>query len=120
MKLLEIFYSIFWISAISILWFYTDAFLQYTRLFRVCIDTRLEYLAYIALNPNKYFSDFLTEKLNLSKNPLVCFIGKMIGCVLCTTFWLSVFAGLFWNAPIIIGPVYVISLFVILQIRNQL
>lgn len=118
MKFTEIFYSVFWISAISIVWFYTDTFLHYSRLFRLWIDLRLEYLAYLSLNPTNYFSDFLSEKLSASSSTVAVFIGKLIGCPLCTTVWLSVIAGCITNSPIIIGPVYVLSLFTIFQIRN--
>jgi hypothetical protein len=120
MKIIEIFYSVFWISAISIIWFYTDAFLHYSRLFRLWIDLRLEYLAYIALNPNKYFPDFLSEKSNQITNAAGRFVYKLLSCVFCVTAWLSIFAGIIYKEPIIIGPVYVLSLFVTLQIRNQL
>lgn len=120
MKIIEIFYSVFWISAISVIWFYTDAFLHYARLFRLWIDLRLEYLAYISLHPNKFFPDFLSEKLSSSTSSLVYFVGKLVGCPFCTTAWLSIFAGILYNEPIIIGPVYILSLFVIFQIRNQL
>lgn len=120
MKIIEIFYSVFWISAISIIWFYTDAFLHYSRLLRLWIDLRLEYLAYIALNPSKYFPDFLSEKSNQITNAVCRFICKLLSCVFCMTAWLAVLAGIIYREPIIIAPVYVLSLFVILQIRNQL
>lgn len=118
MKIIEIFYSVFWISAITIIWFYTDVFLHYARLCRIWIDLRLEYLAYIALNPKNYFPDFLLEKSMSSTNAFYQFISKMISCVLCSTVWLSILAGLICGDFFIVGPVYVISLFVIFQIKN--
>ena len=118
MKFLEIFYSVFWISAISIIWFYTDTFLYYSRLLKIGIDLRLEYLAYIATNPNSFFPNFLSEKLSCSKHSLLSFFGKLIGCPACLTVWLSVVAGAVYKDPIIIAPVYVLSLFIIYQIRN--
>ena len=118
MKIPEIFYSVFWISAISIIWFYTDSFLYYSRLFKLWIDVRLEYLAYIAVNPSKFFPDFLTEKFSVHPNSVYSFLSKLIGCPFCLTVWLSVLAGILYNEPIIIGPVYILSLFVIFQIKN--
>lgn len=118
MKFLEIFYSVFWISMVSVIWFYTDSFLQYSRFFKLWVDLRLEYLAYIALNPDKFFPDFLIEKYSLHPNNNYGFLTKLIGCPFCLTTWLSVAAGLLWGEPIIIGPVYILSLFVIFQIRN--
>lgn len=118
MKFLEIFYSVFWISAISIIWFYTDTVLYYSRLFKIGIDLRLEYLAYIAINPNSFFPNFLSEKLSCSKQPLLSFFGKLISCPACLTVWFSIAAGIFYEEPIIIAPIYVLSLFVIYQIRN--
>ena len=118
MKFEEIFYSVFWISAISIIWFYTDTVLYYTRFFKWGLNMRLEYLAYIAMYPNKFFPDFLSEKLSLSTYSFGRFFGKLLACPACTTVWLSFIAAAINREPLIIAPVYVISLFVIYQIRN--
>lgn len=118
MRFGEIFYSVFWISSISIIWFYTDAFLHYSRLFKMWITLRLEYLAFIALYPDKFFPDFLSEKLSSSKWSIIVFLGKLLGCPACLTAWLALIAGLVCQDMIIIGPVYVLSLATIYQIRN--
>lgn len=118
MKFEEIFYSVSWISAVSIIWFYTDAFLYYSRFLRIWIDLRLEYLSYITMHPNKFFPDFLSEKFSCSKNSFISFFSKMGSCPACSTVWLSIIAGIHYGELIIVAPIYIISLFVIYQIRN--
>ncbi len=118
MEFQKIFYSVFWISTISVIWFYTDTVLHYSRLFKLWVNIRLEYLAYIALYPNKFFPDFLSEKMSCSKWSIIVFLTKLFSCPACSTAWLSVIAGIACAEPIIIGPVYILSLLVIYQIRN--
>jgi len=118
MEIYQIFYSVFWISAVSIIWFYTDTLLHYSRLFKIWVKLRLDYLAFISINPNKFFPEFLSDRLSCSKWPIIIFVGKLISCPACSTVWLSILAGMVCDNPIIIGPIYVLSLFVIYQIRN--
>jgi len=58
----QFFYGVFWISAVSIIWFYTDWFIHYTQLLGIAETERVAYLDFIQKNPDKYFPDFLFKK----------------------------------------------------------
>lgn len=114
----EIFYSTFWISMFSVVWFYTDWFLHYTSLLGVALNTRLSYLSYITENPNKFFPDFLYEKALNTNNQTIKFLGALISCPLCLHVWLSALTFIFYFKICIIAPVYILSLFIVFQIKK--
>lgn len=118
MAIAQIFYCSFWISAISIIWFYTDWFIQYSQLLNIAKNLRLKYIEYITENPNNYFPDFLYEQsLDIDNTPIK-FLCKLVSCPFCLLSWMSIFAALICSNIIIAAPVYVISLFIVLQIKN--
>ena len=119
MLTVEIFYGVFWVSAISVVWFCTDWFIYYSQLFNFAKITRLEYEFFIKQNPNKYFPDFLFEKSLDSNNRFKRFMYKMLSCPFCLMAWLSLIASFICSAFIIAAPVYVISLFILLQIKKM-
>lgn len=118
MVLPQIFYSSFWVSAIAIVWFYTDWFIHYTLLLNIFEKTRLEYSSYIKENPDKYFPDFLHFKSFEYTNRFVKFAFKLVSCPFCFLVWLSVGAALICNNIKLAAPIYVMSLFATLQIRK--
>jgi hypothetical protein len=120
MHLVEIFYSTFWVSAFSVIWFYTDWFIHYTQLFGIAENQRLKYISFIAENPDKYFPDFLHEMSLHTDNKIIKFILKLVSCPLCLSFWLSGITALVYTNASIIAPVYIISLFILLQIKKML
>ena len=93
----EIFYSVFWISAVSVVWFYTDWFIHYTQLLGIVVNFRLEYLSFVIENPDRYFPDFLREKSIESNEPIIKFLGKIVSCPLCLHVWLSIICALLYN-----------------------
>jgi hypothetical protein len=120
MQIEEIFYSVFWISALSIIWFYTDWVQYYLQLLGIFKTTQLKYKSFIVDNPNKYFPDFLYSiSLNVD-NRLGKFLLKLISCPFCLVFWLSSFSGILCNNLLNVGPVYVLSMFILLQIRKMI
>ena len=118
MLLPQIFYSSFWVSAIAIVWFYTDWFIHYTLLFGIFEKTRNEYTLYIQENPDKYFPDFLHKKSFEYNNKLVKFVFKLVSCPFCFLVWLSLGAALICGTLKLAAPVYVLSLLATLQIRK--
>ncbi len=118
MVIAQIFYSAFWISAISIVWFYTDWFVHYSHLIGVFEQTRNEYLNYITENPDKYFPDFLHTKSMNTENKLLKFIFKVVSCPFCLLVWFSLLAALYYSDIKLAAPIYVLSLFTTLQIRK--
>ena len=118
MQFVDIFYSIFWVSCISIVWFCTDWLEHYMQLLNVFEKARIEYAEFVTKNPEKYFPDFLYTKTKNTKSRIVTFILKLQSCPFCLVFWLSVFASLLNQNVLFIAPIYVISLFIVLEIKK--
>ena len=120
MQMDEIFYCTFWISAISIVWFCTDWFIHYTQLFNISTKTRESYTLFIKENPDKYFPDFLFALSLKINNRLVKFMCKMASCPFCLMLWMSIVASVICSNVIIAAPIYVLSLFILLQIKRMI
>ena len=120
MYLVEIFYCSFWISTLMVIWFYTDWFIHYSQLFDVMEDLKLKYTSFIKDNPSKYMPDFLYERSLLTNNRFKKFILKLVSCPFCLGFWLAVIASLGTSNIITVAPIYIISLFLVLQIKKML
>lgn len=118
MLLEQIFYGCFWISAISILWFYTDWFVYYAELLGIFGNIRREYATYIANNPDSFFSSFLYIYTINNSNKIYRFIFKLLDCPFCLILWLSLIWCLCISQLKLLGPIYVISLSIVLKIRN--
>lgn len=116
----QIFYSTFWISAISIIWFCTDWFVHYSQLFGIWENLRLQYTSFISENKNGFFPDFLYKKSLKTSNKCFKFLLKLVSCPFCLNFWLAVFAGFFCREMVIVAPAYVLSLFILLQIKRMI
>lgn len=116
----EIFYSVFWISMFSVIWFYTDFVIHYAQLLGICLEMRLDYMSYVIDNPDKYFPDYLYDKSLSSDDSVIKFAAKIISCPFCLLVWLSMLAAIICSNFIIAAPIYVISLFVTLQIKRML
>lgn len=116
----EIFYSTFWVSMISIIWFYTDVVLHYSQLLGIAVELRLNYMSFIIENPERYFPDYLHEKSLDSNDNIIKFLAKLVSCPFCLLSWLAIGAAMCCDSFIIAAPVYVISLFINLQIKKML
>jgi hypothetical protein len=119
MVTIEFFYLIFWNVLISIAWFRTDWFVYYSQLFGLGEDLRLRYTKFISKNSRSYFPDFLYELSLKSSNRFKKFILKMVSCPMCLMFWTSLVGAFCINDIVLTAPLYVISLFIYLQIGNQ-
>ena len=118
MHLLEIFHSIFLISAISVIWFYTDWVDYYLQLFGIFQEFRLKYRSFVLDNPDKYFPDFLYSCSLQTNNRLLKFFLKLLGCPFCLIFWFSVLACVVAQDFLLLGTFYICSLFIVLQIKK--
>ncbi len=115
-----IFFCTLWISAISIIWFYTDWFIHYTQLFDIFEDFRKKYIDFIENNQEKYFPDFL-HSLSLSEQSncnFKRFAFKIASCPFCLLFWVSLLSCFAMNHPLCAAPVYVFSLILTLYVRK--
>lgn len=118
--MVEIIYSIFLISSISILWFYTDSIFWYCQLFNIFENFRQEYGIFISKNENNYFPQFLYKQTFKVNNRFVKFLYKLLSCPFCLIFWLSLFASLIISNVLSFGIIYVVSLFIVLGIKKML
>jgi hypothetical protein len=116
----QIFYGVFWISAISVVWFYTDWFIHYTQLLNIAESERLSYLEFINKNPDKYFPDFLFKKSLKTENRILKFVYKLSSCPFCLILWLAFAASLICSNVLLTAPFYVLSLLVTLQIKKMI
>lgn len=115
---MDFFYCLFWISGFAVIWFYTDWFVYYTQLFGIAENTRLEYSKFVRHNKDKYFPDFLYEKSFKTDNRFAKFFLKLLGCPYCITLWFSIIGAFVLNNLVLIAPLYILSLFIFLQIRK--
>ena len=115
----QIFYSTFWVSTFSIIWFCTDWFVHYSQLFGIWENMRLQYTSHILKNKDDFFPDFLYKKSLQTNNKLNKFLLKLVSCPFCLNFWFAVLAGFICKDFIVVGPVYVMSVFILLQIRKM-
>jgi len=116
----QIFYSIFWVSTISVIWFCTDWFVHYSQLFKIWENMRLLYTSHILKNKDDFFPEFLYKQSLKTNNRIHKFLLKLISCPFCLNFWLAVIAGTICKNVLVIGPVYVLSLFILLQIKKMM
>jgi hypothetical protein len=120
MLIVEIFYGIFWVSMLSIIWFYTDWLVHYSHLFGIAEKTRLSFQEFLLKEPQSFFSDFLYAKSLKTNNRFKKFVLKLCSCPFCLLVWLSVCPGLVCGNLIVVAPIYVSSLFITLQIKRLL
>ena len=120
MQMTEIFYGIFWVSAFSVIWFYTDWFEYYTQLLGIANKLRLLYQQFRIKQPQAYFVDFLYARSLTTNNRFKKFALKLISCPLCLLVWLSIIVGIVCNNLLIVAPIYIGALFVTFQIKKLL
>jgi hypothetical protein len=76
------------ISVLLIIWFRTDAWLEYCRLFRL---NRISF--YKDFDAKRYEDVSLTYRLYLRRDH-DCFFVRLITCPICLTTWLGIIAAL--------------------------
>ena len=98
------------------LWFYSDFFAYYLRIFKPLIPDKLYrwFLVDDHLNnqdPNLSFDsyiEYLYVKRCFSKSFLIKFLLKLFSCVLCFTTWLSLIISVILGNVLYIGLVFLI------------
>lgn len=118
MLLEQFFYSVCWVSCVSVIWFLTDFVLYYGQLFGIGKKTLKEYTEFIKTRSDGYFPDFLIEKSIRAESKLAKFVLKLVGCPFCLIFWLSCIPCFLSSSFELIAPVYLLSLFMFLQIKR--
>lgn len=119
MQIPELFYSICWVTTISVIWFLTDTWFNYAQLLKVQEELQKQFVSFFRDNPNKYFPDFLYKKSLTEKDAGTKFLLKLVSCPFCLIFWLSILTTFYTKEAILIAPVYIISLITFLQIKKM-
>jgi hypothetical protein len=113
--MLPFLYSLSIILTILIVWFKTDAFVEYCKIFK---------LDFLLLNYNQLeltFPQYLYTQRNVLFNSQVAiFFIKLITCPFCLSFWLCLFASLIIVNPLATFPLYVCSVFLYLLLGKLL
>ena len=82
------------IALIMLIWFKSDAFIEYARLFKLCKFLRLD-----DYNGEKFNNPYMTYPLFLKtccgRNKYQKFFFKLIGCRLCNNVWMSMIGAFF-------------------------
>lgn len=95
--------SIFWCVFLLFIWFKTDAFIQYSELFRLSSKFRItEWQDYRILNPKITYLEYISIK---NRN----FLTKLISCVPCFLFWTTVLISLLMNTLLYFPITYILS-----------
>ena len=118
MQFLDLFYSVFWVSFLSIIWFFTDTLLYYTQLLGWFETIRYQYSSFVSKNQDKYFPDFLYVQSLKADNRWIKFVLKLASCPFCTTFWLAFFASGICHNFLLLAPIYVITMFVVCGMKR--
>lgn len=97
-------YSIFLFTFLLIIWFNTEAFVEYIRLFKLKWFKIDEYLNTKETDFTLTYHSFLLQKYNN-------FFTKLITCPFCLNFWLVFIGSFIFEYSIIeIPTIYVLSL----------
>jgi hypothetical protein len=96
--------QIFWVNFILFLWFETDGFIEYAKLFRLSkifkIDKFEQYKK--ESNPSIKYLDYIRQKHN-------SFLSRLVSCTPCLNFWVVLIITFIFNSLLIYPIVYVMS-----------
>lgn len=120
MQINTIFYGILWVSAFSVVWFYTDWVVYYSQLFGIGKKWQFLYQEFKLAQPLGSFADFLYSRSLKTTNRVAKFVLKLASCPLCLHVWLSAMVGIINNDLLAIAPIYIGSLLVTLQIKRMI
>lgn len=107
--MLPFLYSLSIVLTILIVWFKTDAFVEYCKIFN------WNFLLFNYNNSELSFPQYLYSQRNvLFKNPFIHFYIKLITCPFCLSFWLCLITAFIIGNPISVFPLYICSIFLYL------
>ena len=96
--------QILWINFILFIWFETDGFIQYSKLFRLGKLFKInEFLEYKEdKNPKMNYLSYIRQKHNN-------FFTKLITCVPCYNFWIVLLVVILFNSIYLYPLIYLTS-----------
>jgi hypothetical protein len=96
--------QICWINFVLIIWFHTEAFLEYCKIFKLAFLFRINnFYEYKKVNPAISYIDFLSIK-----NPN--FFSKLFSCPFCLSFWASLISCIFYKNILLLPSIYIGSI----------
>ena len=95
-----------------LVWFRTEAWLEYTRLFR------LNFLSFYKDFDAKYKEDVSLTYLVYLRRYHYCFFTRLITCPVCMAVWLGIASGIITN--LVFVPVYIIGGLLLYLIADRL
>ena len=109
MPLLPFFITLTAIVTILFVWFKTDAFYEYVKLFGIRfliegfeqVSANITYPQYLFINRSK-----------ITNNKALIFVIKLITCPLCLSFWLCLCGGIVLGSIALMFPLYIAVLYV--------
>lgn len=111
--MIDILNSIFIGVIFLIVWFHTEAIIEYGKLFRLSKPMKINDFE-TAQN-----IDFTLEYLPWLKSAYPNFFTKLINCPWCIGFWFSLTVSLFFYTIYIFPVIYITTLVIYLQIVNK-
>lgn len=95
--------EIFWIVFILFIWFNTDAFIQYSKLFGFSHIFKInDWESYRTSNPKIGYLEYVSLK---HRN----FFTKLISCKPCFNFWITLIICILFNSLILYPIIYMLS-----------
>ena len=110
---MEFILQVFWVNFILFIWFETDGFIEYSKLFRLHKLFKVDRFEVYKKesNPNISYHSYLRQKHK-------SFISKMVTCVPCLNFWIVLITCLVFKSLIIYPILYLVS-YVIYKILKK-
>jgi hypothetical protein len=96
--------QIFWVIFLMFIWFKTDAFVQYVKLFKLSKITKVDlWESYRLSSPKITYLEYISVKHNN-------FFTKLLSCKPCFTFWIVLIISIIFNSPISeFAMIYILS-----------
>jgi hypothetical protein len=105
--------QICFINFILVIWFHTEAFLEYIKLFRLNFLFRVnKFYEYKKINPTILYTDFLSIK-----NPN--FLSKLFSCPYCLNFWITLISCILYNNILYLPTIYLTSMIIYKILRSK-
>lgn len=110
--LIPFFNQIFFINFILLIWFHTEAFIEYCKLFNMGSLFKInKYFEYKKINPEIKYLDFLALKHSN-------FFTKLISCPYCLNFWITLISCIIFSNIYLFFSIYMTSIFVYLFFKK--
>jgi len=101
-------------SWIMYLWFYSDFFAYYVKIFKKIIPTKIynwllieDFFNDTQLLSNSYI-EYLNIKRSVTNNFLTSFMLKLFSCIICLTTWFAIIISLLIGNILYIGLIFLI------------